>query len=224
MPNVTGPGVLTDAAGNLIAAGAEIVTGAAAGLVLTSDSAGDLAWGLNPLALPTEPATVVGVTVPRTLASGSTAALTSGTVYACGIALNKGVTVSNVSLYVAGTAEATGTHAWVGLANSARSVLAVSADNTGAAYFGGTNTAITTALAAPFTTTYAGLHYVFVNVTATTTPVFAAAPALVNAALGAVAPILCGTSSTGQTTPPATGTTLTAITATAGHLFYAWLT
>jgi hypothetical protein len=223
MPNVTGPGVITDAAGNLIAANAQITSGAAAGEVIVSDAAGDLQWGLNPLALPTEPASVVGVTVPRTLASSSSAALTSGTVYCCGIALNKGVTVSNISLFVAGTAESGGSHAWVGLANSARSVLAVSADNTGAAYFGGAQAAVTTALAAPFATTYAGLHYVFVCVVGTT-PVFASAPALENAALGAVAPILCGSSSTSQTTPPAVGTTLGALTATAGHLFYAWLT
>lgn len=223
MPNVTGPGVITDAAGNLIAANAEIVSGAAAGLVLTSDAIGDLQWGLNPLATPAEPASVVGVTVPRALASASSAALTSGTVYMCGIALNKGVTVSNISLFVAGTAESGGSHAWVGLADSSRVVKAVSADQTGATYFAGTNTAVTTALAAAFTTTYAGLHYVFVCAVGTT-PVFAAAPALVNAALGNVPPILCGSSSTGQTTPPAVGAALGAITATAGHLLYAWLT
>lgn len=223
MPNVAGPSVMTDAAGLLIAANPTIATGAAAGDVITSDQSGILQWGLNPLALPTEPAGVVGVTVPRTLASSSTAALTSGTVYCCAAALAKGITVSNVSLFVAGTAESVGTHAWVGVANSSRTILGISADNTGAAYFGGTNTAVTTALAAPFTTTYSGLHYVFVMVAATT-PVFAAAPALVNAALGNAAPILCGSSSTGQTTPPAAGTALGAITATAGHLFYAWLT
>jgi hypothetical protein len=223
MPNVTGPGVIVDGAGNLIAANAEITSGAAAGLVLTSDAIGDIQWGLNPLAQPTEPASVVGVTVPRTLVSSSTAALTSGTVYCCGIALNKGVTVTNISLFVAGTAESGGSHAWVGLANSARSVLAVSADQTGATYFSGTQAAVTTALAAPFVTTYGGLHYVFVCVVGTT-PLFASAPALENAALGTIAPVLCGTSSTSQTTPPATGTVLTALTATAGHLFYAWLT
>lgn len=222
---VTGPSVMDDAAGNLIAAGAQIPTAAAVGEVITSDSAGNLQWGLNPFVPPTEPASVVGVTVPRMLgASASSAAMTSGTVYCCAIALNKGVTVSNISLFVAGTAEATGTHAWVGLANSARSILAISADNTGAAYFGGTNTAVTTALAAPYTTTAYGMYYVFVNVTATTPPVFAAAPAVVNAALSGVAPVVCGSTLTGQTTPPAVGSSLGAITATAGHLFYAWLT
>jgi len=165
-----------------------------------------------------------GVTVPRLLASSSTAALTSGTIYACAANLDYGVTVTSISLFVAGTAEATGTHAWVGLADSGMNVLAVSADNTGATYFGGTQTAVATPLAAPFTTTRAGLHYVFVNVTATTTPVFAAATALENAGLSNLAPIACGSSSTGQTTPPAVAAALTALTATAGHLFYAWLT
>jgi len=111
---------------------------------------------------PQEPAAAQGTTVPRYLASSSTAALSSGTVYACAIGLDYGVTVNNVSLFVAGTAESGGTHAWVGLADSGMNVLAVSADKTGATYFGGTNTAITTALAAPFVTTYAGLHYVLV--------------------------------------------------------------
>jgi hypothetical protein len=171
-----------------------------------------------------EPAGVAGMTFPRWAASSTSAGLTSGTIYACAVPLDYGVTVTAISLLVAGTAEATGTHAWVGLADSGMNVLAVSADKTGAAYFGGTQTAVTTALAASFTTTYAGLHYVFVNVTATTTPVFASAPAVENAALSAVAPVLCGSSGTGQTTPPTVGTALTALTATAGHLFYAWLT
>ena len=220
---VTGPSVELDAAGNLIAAGAQIPSGAATGEVITSDSAGNLQWGLNPFVPPSEPASVVGVTVPRLLASASSAALTSGTVYCCAAPLNKGVTVTNVSLFVAGTAESGGSHAWVGVASSSRTILGISADQTGATYFSGTNTAVTTALAAPFTTTTAGLYYVFVCVVATT-PVFAAAPALVNAALSTVAPIVCGTALTGQTTPPAVGTSLGAITATAGHLFYAWLT
>jgi hypothetical protein len=171
-----------------------------------------------------EPTAVVGMTVPRWAASSSTAALTTGTIYACAIALDYGININNISLLVSTTAEATGTHAWVGLADSGMNVLAVSADKTGATYFSSTQTAVTTALTSPYTTTTAGLFYVFVNVTAGTTPLFAAAAAVENAALSALAPVLCGSSSTGQTTPPTVGTALTALTGTAGHLFYAWLT
>lgn len=169
-----------------------------------------------------EPVGITGSTFPRALASGTSATLTSGTVYAAAIDLDLGITVRNISLFSIG-AEATGTHAWVGLADSGMNVLAVSADNTGAAYFAA-NSAITTALASAYTTTNAGLYYVFVNVTATTPPTFAVAPALAHANLSNVAPVACGSSSTGQTTPPAVGTALTALTATAGHQFYAWLT
>jgi hypothetical protein len=58
-----------------------------------------------------------------------------------------------------------------------------------------------------------------------TTPVFGSAPAFTNAALANVPPIYCGSADTSQTTPPTAGsTTLAALTATAGHKFYAWLT
>lgn len=169
-----------------------------------------------------EPAAVVGETFPRVLASAASSAMTSGTVYACAIDLDEGVTVSDISL-LSVAAEATGTHAWVGLADDELKVLAVSADNTGAAYFAA-DTATTTALASPFTTTYAGRYYVFVCVAAGTVPTFAAAPALEHANLSAVVPVACGSSDASKTTPYAVGAAMTALTATTGHLFYAWLT
>lgn len=166
---------------------------------------------------------VAGETFPRHLASGTSAAMTSGTAYAVAIDLDLGVTVTNIGL-LSLTAESGGTHAWAGLADSGMNLLAVSADHTGAAYFAA-NTAVTTALSSPYTTTRAGLFYVVVCVVAgTTVPTFASAPALAHANLSAVVPIACGSSSTGQTTPPAVGTALTALTATAGHVLYAWLT
>lgn len=178
----------------------------------------DMSWQYNYL----EPAGVVGATIDgRLSASSNTAAMTSGTVYECAIPLLAGETVTNLSLFPT-TAEATGTHAWVGLADSTNKLVAVSADKTAAAYFGPINTAVSTALTSPFTPTYDGLYYVVVCIVATTMPVFAAAPALANAALSGIAPVLCGSSLTAQTTPPAVNTALGAITATAGHQFYCY--
>ena len=138
------------------------------------------------------------------------------------------VTISNISLFV-GTAEVTGTHAWVGITDSSLKVLAVSLDNTGSAYFGPNSSAVTTAVTIdgsnPLVTAYEGLYYVFVCVVASgTMPTFEAIPTLTNAAFPAIAPVLCGSSSTSQTTPVAVGATLTALTATIGHQFYAWMT
>lgn len=158
----------------------------------------------------------------RMSSSGTSTVATSGTIVAFAIPIESGLLISNMTL-TSIAAEATGTHAWVGIANSAGTVLGVSADKTAAAYFAA-NTVTTTALATPFTTTYTGLYYGFVNVTATTVPTFAAAPAVAHAAISTVPPILCGTALTGQTTPVAVGSSLGTITPTTNHQLYAYLT
>lgn len=159
----------------------------------------------------------------RASATAASAALTSGTVYAFATPVESNLLISNVTL-VSLTAEAGGTHAWVGVADKTGKVLGVSADQTGAAYFAA-NTATTTAVATPFTTTYTGLYYTFVCVVAgTTMPTFAASAAFANAAVSAIAPVYCGTTLTGQTTPVAVGSSLGTITGTAGHAIYAYLT
>lgn len=179
----------------------------------------DLSWSYGYL----EPSGALSSTIDgRLSASATTAAMTSGTVYECAIPLDSGVTVSNVSLFVT-TAEATGTHAWVGLADNTNKLVAVSADHTAATYFGPIDTVVTTALVSPYTTTYDGLYYVVVCTAATTMPAFAAAPAMTHAALASVAPKVCGSSLTGQTTPPTVNTALGTITGTAGHQFYAYV-
>lgn len=159
----------------------------------------------------------------RASATAASATLTSGTVYAVATPIESNLLISNVTL-VSLTAEAGGTHAWVGVADKTGKVLGISADNTGAAYFAA-NTAVTTAIATPFTTTYTGFYYTFVCVVAgTTMPTFAAGTAMANAAVSAIAPVYCGTALTGQTTPVAVGSSLGTITGTAGHALYAYLT
>lgn len=158
----------------------------------------------------------------RATATVASAALTSGTVYAFAMPIESGLTISNMTL-VSLTAEATGTHAWVGVADQNGKVLGISADNTGAAYFAA-NTAITTAIATPFVTSYTGLYYGFVCVVAGTMPTFGASAAFANAAIAAIAPVYCGTTLTSQTTPVAVGSSLGTITGTAGHGIYTYLT
>jgi hypothetical protein len=172
----------------------------------------------------TEPAGAKASSVDgRLSASAASATLTSGTVYAFAVPIETGLLISNMTL-VSLTAEATGTHAWVGIADNTGKVLGISADNTGAAYYAA-NSPITTAIAAPITTAYTGLYYGFVCVVASgTMPTFAAAPAFIHAAIAGVAPIMCGTALTGQTTPVAVGSSLGTITATAGHQIYTYLT
>jgi len=171
-----------------------------------------------------EPANTLAASLDgRASATAASATLTSGTVYAFAMPIEANLTISNMTM-VSLTAEATGTHAWVGIADSNRKVLGISADNTGAAYFAA-NTAVTTAIATPFTTAYTGLYYGFVCVVASgTMPTFAASTAMANAAVSAVAPVYCGTALTSQTTPVAVGSSLGTITGTAGHALYAYLT
>src|SRR3954468_10974626 len=150
----------------------------------------------------------------RSSATAASATLTSGTVYAYAMPCESNLLISNLTM-ISLTAEATGTHAWVGVADSRGKVLGISADNTGAAYFAA-NTAVTTAIATPFTTSYTGLYYGFVCVVASgTMPTFAASAAMANAAVSAVAPVYCGTTLTSQTTPVAVGSSLGTITGTA---------
>lgn len=216
------PAVLIESAGDLLncktVAGISRLKVDASGAALGGDLRGSKAWLYQYL----EPAGTVWASQDgRSSASAVGAALATGTVYCFAAPIEAGAVTTSITL-VSLTAEGTGTHAWVGVADNTNKVLAVSADNTGAAYFAA-NTAVTTAMTAPFTHTYTGLHYVFVCVVASVTmPTFAAAPALAHAALSTVPPILCGTALTGQTTPPAVNSSLGTITPTAGHNLYAY--
>ena len=214
-----------DVSGNTTIAGTVTASGAVAangGLTVAGGTGltGAKAWLYQYL----EPATALASSVDGRMSATSTCAtLTTGTVYAFALPIESGLTISNVTL-VSLTAEATGTHAWVGLADNTGKVLAISADNTGSAYFAA-NTAVTTALGTPLATTYTGLYYAFVCVVASgTMPTFASAPAFTHAAIATVAPIVCGTTLTSQTTPVAVASSLGTITPTAGHQIYAYCT
>jgi hypothetical protein len=212
-----------DNSGNATVAGSATVQGGMAvsgGTGLT----GSKAWLYQYL----EPAGALASSVDGRMSATSTSAtLTSGTVYAFAMPAESGLTISNLTL-VSLTAEATGTHAWAGLADNTGTVLAISLDKTGAAYFAA-NTAITTGITIdgtnPLVTARTGLYYAFVCVVASgTMPTFASAPAFTHVAIATVAPIICGTTLTSQTTPVAVGSSLGTITPTAGHQIYAYCT
>lgn len=167
------------------------------------------------------PAGATAETIPRAMGlTGTSSALTSGTLYLTAIGLHQNTVVSNITFCVRGTAESGGTHAWFVLADSGLVVRAVTADQTGATALGATQTPVTFATNS-YTTSYSGLFYVGVCVVASGMPLFLTGPTLPSGMVSA-APVLCGPSSTGQTTPPAAGASLTAITANNGYNFYAY--
>jgi hypothetical protein len=132
----------------------------------------------------------------------------SGTLVLTAIGLPAGVTVNSITMCVGGTAKTGGTHGWYCILDKNFLLQGVTADQTDAATTWGTiNTPQTLALAAPYTTTYAGVYYLGVMVaeSAGTMPTFNCTNALdggVN-----VTPYLGGTSTTGLTTPGTPGTT-----------------
>lgn len=156
------------------------------------------------------PGAVTAESFPRIQSAGSQA-LTSGTLAIVGISLPQYLTVSAITMAVKATAAATQTHGWFVILDSGLIVRGVTADQTTAGsggLFGTVNTAYTLNLAAPYVTTYTGLFYVGVNQTAGTPPAVVTCTPMA-AALTALAPVLCGTLTTGYSaTPPAVTTAL----------------
>lgn len=174
------------------------------------------------------PTGATGETFSRAFGGGYLSSLTSEQVYVSAIALPAGVPVSNITL-VLGNAQFTlvdVTHGWYALLDSGRVCRAVSADQTSGNWGpSSANLPVTLSVAgSAYTTTYAGLYYVALCITYTSTSgEFVTTNITSVGGLSLTAPLLCGTSSTGQTTPPVAGsTTLGAITGTSTGRFYAY--
>lgn len=179
------------------------------------------------LSLYLAPSGATGETFPRAQATTYFSSLTSEQVYVSAIPLPKNLQINDISMVVGGAAFTTVdvTHGWYALLDSSRVVRAVSADQT-SGNWGTTFTTVTLPVTSggTYTTTYGGLYYVALCITFTSTSgEFSGASATVGGVTG-LAPILQGTSSTGQTTPPGLGGTLSAITNVAADRFYAWTT
>jgi hypothetical protein len=154
-------------------------------------------------------------TMPRYAAVNDLSALTTQVVLLTAIELPPRMAVSNITFVSGATAAGTPTNWWFVLCDSARVVKAVSSDQTVTAW--AANTAKTLSVSASGYTTpgRADVHYVGIMMKATT-PVSLRGSNMGHSIMSSwTTPTLVGTSSTGQTTPVALGTTLAALTATA---------
>lgn len=141
----------------------------------------------------------------------NTAVLSTGRMSLQAIWLPAGVTISSISFWSATTAAGTPTNQLFGLYDINLNLLRSSVNDTTTAW--AANSKKTLALTSTFTTTYSGLYYVAVMVTATTVPTLKGNTAKTGGQLGAAAPSMGGTSTTGLTTAlPATAAALGTVT------------
>jgi hypothetical protein len=135
----------------------------------------------------------------------NTAVLSSGRLSLQAIYIPAGVTVNSISFWSATTAAGTPTNQLFGLYDNNLNLLRSSNNDTTTAW--AANSRKTIALTSAFTTTYSGLYYLGIMVTATTVPTLKGNTAKVGGQLNAGAPSMGGTSNTGLTTAlPATAT------------------
>lgn len=165
------------------------------------------------------PVGTTGQSFNRALVDTVTTADATGVLQMVAISLPANTVVNNVNWLIGTTGSAGPTHQWGAIYNSARLLLAISAD--------GTSTVITASVplvfpiatiaqgaATSFTTTYTGLYYLGLMVSSSSAqPTLATRTSVAGATT--VPPITAGTSNTGLTTPSTFPTTATAITPTA---------
>jgi hypothetical protein len=144
----------------------------------------------------------------------NTALLTSGRLSLEAIWLPAGVTINTISFCSATTVAGTPTNQIFGLYDNNRNLLMATANNTTTAW--AANAIKTLSLTSSFTTTYAGLYYLGIMVTATTVPTIKGFTASTGGQLANFAPSLRGTSTTGLTTAlPGTANAPAAVTTSA---------
>jgi hypothetical protein len=169
----------------------------------------------NATPAPLSPSGATYTTASRNGYNGVVAAPASGMLYLSAIALPAGFSVGNISFSSGPQAAVTPTHWWFGLYDQNRVQLATTADQTTAAWALNTVKTLPVAqvaagAAASFTTTYAGVYYIGLMMTAATVASFVSSQVM--AQLNNLPPIMAGSSTTGQTTPPAFPFTAAAIT------------
>ena len=169
------------------------------------------------------PAGATAQSIPRTMVSSAAEALGgTGVLVMQAIFLPQNTVVNNLNWVAGTTAAITPTHQWGGLYNASRVQLATTTD--------GLTTAITSGLtltypiatvaagaATTFTTTYTGMYYMGLLITAGTMPTVEGATGIATAAT--IPPILSGTSTGSLTTPTTFPTTAGTITPTAPQIY-----
>jgi hypothetical protein len=208
--------ILDSTASDIQAAGVQ-----AAGATGKAADAGHVHPATAPLSLYQSFSGALAETFPRIMATTSTP-LTSGTLSVCSIGLPKGLAVNNITFGTKGTAMATVTHGWYVLLDSGLVVRAVTADQTTGTWMQTANQLYTLPTTATYTTTYTGVYYVGMMAVATTIGNNGTA-GNVPGNWASNSPVLCGLSNTGQTTPPALGATMTAITSNGNMTLYAYV-
>lgn len=171
------------------------------------------------LSLLLAPSGATGEAYPRTECAGYTTPLTSGTVFMSAIPLPANLVVNNLGVMTGSTAPSVVTHGWLALTDSNRIVRAVTADQTSS--FGSGFSALSLPVAVSYTTPTAGLYYLAVNCVASTMGTLSIGNQPLTGP-NSTAPILAGSSSTGQTTPPSTGSTLATLNASGTWRFYGY--
>jgi hypothetical protein len=161
-------------------------------------------------------------TFPRQFCTAYITTPTSGNLYVSAIPLPKGLIINNLSTIIGSTTASGVTHGWYVLMDNNLVVRAVSADQTSGNWATSYEAVPLSVAGSSYTTTYGGLYYVGFCIVAATMPVFTGWTGAL-AVPNSIAPILGGfSSSTGLTSPPATGTTMGALTANSAYRFYSY--
>ncbi|MGO9503509.1 MAG: glycosyl hydrolase family 28-related protein [Streptosporangiaceae bacterium] len=176
---------------------------------------------MDPL-LATQATGCLATTYDRALAGGSFSPV-SGTAYYRLIWLVAGVPVSQVNMWVTGTAKSGGTHGWVAIVSVASGkVVAVSADQTdAAAAWGKADAPAGISLSSPYTPALTGTYYVGFMVAATVMPTVAAADRA-GGPPADLAPACCVLGGTRLTAPPAVGSAVAPREPAGGDIYF-WL-
>ena len=145
---------------------------------------------------------VLGQTFPDWHATGTVYALTSGTTFLSRINIQAGVKITNIWFH-SGGAGSTITHMWAGLLDKtlvSPVLLANSPDTLATVGSVAASTPISYTLTTPFTTTYSGLYYLLLVITASTQPTWNCAPSQAATGRAVTAPIIGGPGMTSVTT------------------------
>jgi len=144
-------------------------------------------------------------TIPRVRLENIVVPSASGTIYLHSILLPSGYPVANISFTSNTTAAGTPTNWWFALTDNNFLQLRATANQTTRAW--PANTSMSLPLASPFTTTYWGIHYLAICVTATTLPTLYGVVGN-GSTVNNIPPRVCCLGLTGQTVPRTDGTNL----------------